>query len=71
MPPVRLKPERPQGLPQLDPSNTGKVLPLESLSGRELRWAMWGAMKAALLIAGIFSAVMILFVAFLRFIWRV
>jgi hypothetical protein len=42
-----------------------------SLTRKETFWVIWGALKAALLIAGIMSAVMIGFVALLRLAWRV
>jgi hypothetical protein len=57
-------------LPRLDPADPGRR-PAVQYTRLETLWIIWGALKAALLIAGIMSAVMIGFVALLRFVWRV
>ena len=71
MPPVLMDTrEPPRSLPQLDPPEP-RMPPVARFTRRETFWIMWGALKAALLIAGVFAAVMIGFVAFLRLVWRV
>jgi ABC-type uncharacterized transport system permease subunit len=61
----------PEYLPANDPPEAERPALAERLSGREARWAAWGALKAAFLLAGIFSAVMALVVAALRAMWGV
>ena len=39
------------------------------LTKSEARWAMWGALKAALLVTGVFAVVFFLFILFCDQIW--
>ena len=41
----------------------------EKLSSREMRLYTWGAVKAALLVVGIFFLGLVLFIAFCVFVW--
>lgn len=47
------------------PQNGEKI----RLTPREARWAMWGALKAALLVTGVFAAVFFLFILFCDQVW--
>ena len=39
------------------------------LTGRESRYYTWGALKAALLVVGVMSAGLVLFILFCQYIW--
>ena len=59
-----------EGMPWYRPENPdGPTNPPEHLTKEETRAAMWGALKAALLVAGIFALGFFLFILFCDKVW--
>ena len=59
-----------EGMPWYRPENPdGPANPPEQLTKEESRAAMWGALKAALLVAGIFALGFFLFILFCDKVW--
>ena len=58
-------PERPEGAPKGGPE-AGRRL---EMTREETRFFTWGALKAALLVVGVMSLGIVLFVLFCQFVW--
>lgn len=58
-----------EGMPWYDPVASRRAPKPDPMTRDEGRVFLWGAMKAALLVAGVMSAGLVLFVLFCQFIW--
>lgn len=58
-----------EGMPWYRPKQETDASEKVHLTAQESRWAMWGALKAALLVAAIFAGVFALFILFCDNIW--
>ncbi len=54
------------------PQNPGEAPrnPPSALTRQETRWAMWGALKAALLVTAVFAAGIVVLVLLLLWMWK-
>ena len=52
-----------------EPAGKTAAVPENRLSGRDARYFTWGALKATLLVTGVLSAGIVLFVLFCQFVW--
>jgi len=61
-----------EGMPFYDKhrADNGRQGESAAISGKETRWMIWGALKAALVVTGIFALAIVALVAVLQLAWR-
>ena len=60
----------PAPAPREDPDHPGQPVERPVISGQETRWMIFGSLKAALLVAGVFSVALAGFAGILYLLWK-